>query len=152
MKKKKELPLKSRKKLYNFNDKLINLMQTYCIENNIKSESDLVRRAIEHYCIDRGYDDNSLQLQGIKNLESKIEELKYMISILFNYTHMAHESNLLYHAELDKNQIDTAIDSAQFRIGTFYKAFQQRLRDNPVIFDKLLHDLFSGSLNGQSGG
>ena len=137
-----------KKKLIFFNDKLLATIKNYCMIHNIDNESDLIRQAVIHYCEQRGYDDSTLQLTGLKKIESQIEQLIHMVMILFNYTHTAHESNLIYHPEIDDRLKEAAVASAQYRLNTFFKAFQERLKKDTTFFNKILMEYKAGNYNG----
>lgn len=139
---------KGKKKLIFFSDKLTATIQDYCMNHNIENESDLIRQAIIHYCEQRGYDDSTLQLTGLKKIENQIEQLIHMVTILFNYTHTAHESNLIYHPEIDDQLKEAAVLSAQHRLNTFFKAFQERLKKDTTFFTKVLMEYKAGNYNG----
>jgi hypothetical protein len=122
-------------------------MRAYCMENGIKSESELVRQAIVAY-IDRDYSDSTLKLSGIKNIKDGISQMRDMLSVFFSYQNAMHMNLLAYHAPLDDGIKDAALKSAQGRLDRFNEFFRNRLREEPPFFERLLHNFFTESLDG----
>ena len=123
-------------------------IKSYCREKGIESESELLRQALIHY-IDRDYDNDTLKLSGLKDIRENISHLKDMISIIFSYMNSMHLNLLSYHPEFVDDQIkNAAAVSAQRRIEKFSSFFRDQLRDDPPLFEKLLHKYVTGSLDG----
>ena len=121
-------------------------IHSYCRENGIKSENELVRQAIIHY-IDKDYDDNTFKLSVLKDVRENLSQLRDMLSVLFTYQDFMHLDHLLYHPPIPEELKEAALSSATFRHGKFFTAFQSRLREDPAFFEKLLHQFVTGSLD-----
>jgi hypothetical protein len=120
-------------------------MRSFCREKGIESENELVRQAIVKY-IDGEYDDETLKLSGLKDIKESISQLKDMISVLFSYQHLMHLNLLAYFPEIDESIKDAALSSATVRHERFYAGFQDRLRNDPPFFERLLHKFVTGDL------
>ena len=139
--------LDGKPKLLAFSAQMTEDIRSYCREKGIESESEFIRQAIAHY-IDREYGDETLKLSGIKDLREGISQLKDMVSVLFTYINFMHQNTLAYHHELPDQVKESAMASAQARIDKFFEAFRKRLRNDPPLFEKLLHKYVTGSLDG----
>lgn len=122
-------------------------LRLFCRERRIESESELIRQAIAKY-LDSDYEDNSLKLTGLKDIQQKIVEVRDMVSVLFSYLELMHLSILSYHPEIASELKDPALASASLRHNKFIDAFRNRLKNDPPFFEKLLHDYVTGSLDG----
>jgi hypothetical protein len=140
--------LDGNKKLYALTKRLEADMRTYCRDKGIDSESELVRNAIAKY-IYADYEDETLKLQALKSLQGKINEVRDMIEISFNYMRAMHIATLAYHPEIDEKLSDAAFASATNRHKKFFDAFQESLKSNPPFFERLLHKYFSGANDGK---
>jgi hypothetical protein len=123
-------------------------MLSFCRDKGIESESELVRQAIAKY-IYADYKDETLKLQGLKQTQEKIAELKDMIDITFKYLRLMHISILAYHPEIDPQLLDAAFASANFRHDKFFSKFQNSLKNDPPFFERLLHKYYSEENNEQ---
>jgi 2-oxo-4-hydroxy-4-carboxy--5-ureidoimidazoline (OHCU) decarboxylase len=121
-------------------------MRSYCRENGIKSESELVRQAVVSY-IDKDYSDNTLKLSGIKNIKESLSQIHDMLSVFFNYQNMMHLNLLAYHPEIADTLKKAANISAQSRLDKFNEFFRNHLKEEPPFFEALLHKFVTGSLD-----
>jgi hypothetical protein len=137
------------KKLIPLTSRMSADMRTFCRDKGIESESELIRQAIAHY-IYADYKDETLKLQGLKQIREQIIELRDMVEILFNYIRIMHINILAYSPEIDAKLADAAFASATNRHNKFFDAFQDSLKNNPALFERLLHKFYSGDSNGQS--
>ena len=119
----------------------------YCRDHNIDSESELVRQAILAY-MDRDYQDNTLKLSSLKDIRENISQIKDMLSIVFNYLDLMHMNLLAYHPEIAEEYKAAASSSAKLRQEKFFSTFRERLKNDPSLFIKILHDYVTGSLDG----
>lgn len=138
--------LDGKKKTLAFPRQLEEDLRQYCRERKIESESELIRQAIAKY-LDAEYDDNTLKLSGLKEVQEKLSQLLSMISVLFSYQHMMHKSLLAYHHEIDDELKNAAISSASQRLDKFFISFRDSIKNDPPFFEKLLHEYVTGSLN-----
>jgi len=141
--------LDGKKKLITLTSRLQADMSSFCRDKNIESENELIRQAIGKY-IYADYKDETLKLQGIKQLQDKIAELHDMIEIVFNYLIKMHVNILAYHPELDPTVKNSALPSAVARHDKFMASFQDDLKNTPPFFERLLHTFYSEENNGQS--
>lgn len=119
-------------------------MRTFCRDKGIESESELIRQAIGKY-IYADYKDETLKLQGLKQLQQKISELRDMNEIIFSFLCFMNKSNLAYHPEIDPELKEAAYVSATNRHDKFINSFRDTLKNNPPMFEKLLHTFYSES-------
>jgi len=139
----------SKKKLINFTDKMETDMRSFCRDKGIESESELVRKAISKY-IYADYKDETLKLQGLKQIQETITELKDMVDIIFKYIRLMHINILAYHPEIDTRLADAAFNSATVRHDKFFNVFQESLKNDPPFFERLLHKYYSEEKIGQN--
>jgi len=137
------------KKLVPLTSRMSADMRTFCRDKGIQSESELIRQAIAHY-IYADYKDETLKLQGLKQMREQITEVRDMVDIFFNYVRIMHINILAYLPEIDMKLTDAAFASATNRHNKFFDAFQDSLKNNPAFFERLLHKFYSGESNGQS--
>jgi hypothetical protein len=123
-------------------------MRSFCRDKGIDSESELVRQAIGKY-IYADYKDETLKLQGLKQMQETIAELKDMIDITFKYIRLMHINLLAYHPEIDAQLADAAFNSANARHDKFFNVFQNSLKNDPPFFERLLHKFYSEENNEQ---
>jgi hypothetical protein len=123
---------------------LENDLRQYRTEHRIESEQELIRQAIAKY-VGGGYDDDTLKLSGIKDVHSLLSVLRDMVSVLFSYSHMMHLNLLAYNPEIPDELKDAAYASASARHDKFFSGFQNRLKNDPPFFEKLLHNYVAGS-------
>jgi hypothetical protein len=121
-------------------------LYSYRREKGIESEQELVRQAIASLIYNE-YDDNSLKLSGLKDLRESLSQIKDMISVLFKYLDLMHLNLLAYHPEIAGGFKDAAFSSAGARHEKFFSSFRERIRDDPQLFEKILHSYVSGSLD-----
>jgi len=141
--------LDGKKKLVSLTRRLESDMLSFRRDKNIESESELIRQAIGSY-IYSDYADETLKLQGMKNIQDQITELRDMIDIVFKYLIRFHISMLGYHPEIDKELADAAYFSAIDRHKKFFRSVQESLKDDPPWFEQLLSKYYSEIKNGQS--
>jgi len=134
--------LDGKKKLVNLTKQLESDMRFFCRDKNIESESELIRHAISNL-IYSDYTDESLKLQGMKKIQEQITELRDMIDIVFKYLVRFHISMLAYHPEIDGQLADAAYLSAVHRHDKFFNALQESMRNDPPLFERLLHKYYS---------
>jgi len=134
--------LDGKNKLVNFTAKLRADMRSFCRDKNIESESELIRQAVGNL-IYSDYTDETLKLQGMKKIQDQITELRDMIEIEFKYMVRFHISMLAYHSEIDSQLVDAAYLSAVHRHDKFFNALQDSLRNDPPLFERLLHKYYS---------
>ena len=139
----------NKKKLIAFTDEMENDMRSFCRDKGIESESELVRQAIAKY-IYADYKDETLKLQGLKQTQETLTELKDIIDITFKYVRLMHINILAYHPEIDTQLADAAFASANVRHDKFFNVFQDSLKNDPPFFERLLHKYYSEENNGQS--
>ena len=138
--------LDGKKKLIPFTKRMEADMRDFCRHKGIESESELIRQAVAKY-IDMDYKDETFKLQGLKQLQEKITELRDMVDILFNYMRLMHINILAYHPEIDPRDeklVNAAFASATNRHNKFFEAYQDSLKNNPPFFERLLHKYYSG--------
>jgi hypothetical protein len=138
--------LDGKEKLLKLTRKMEVDMRSFCRDNGIESESELIRQAIAKY-IYADYKDETLKLQGLKKIEDNITELRDMLNILFIYVETMHTNLLAYNPEIDPALIDAAYASATTRHDKFFNAFQNRLKNAPPFFERVLHKYFSEASN-----
>ena len=124
-------------------------MRSFCRDKGIESESELVRQAISKY-IYADYKDETLKLQGLKQIQETITELKDMVDITFKYIRLMHINILAYHPEIDIHLADAAFNSATVRHDKFFNVFQESLKNDPPFFERLLHKYYSEEKIGQN--
>ena len=145
---KKPKRLDGKKKLVTLTSGMETDMRSFCRDKGIESESELVRQAIAKY-IYADYKDETLKLQGLKQMREALAELKDMIDILFKYVRLMHISTLAYHPAIDTQLVDAAFKSANVRHDKFFNSFQDSLKNDPPFFERLLHKYYSEENNGQ---
>jgi len=138
--------LDGKQKLVSFTAQQTLDIKIYCQANGIKSESEFIRQAVVYY-IDRDHSDNTLKLSSLKDVKENLSQIQDMLSIIFSYLHQMHGNNLAYHPELDASVKDSAYNSAQQRLERFFTSFQERLKEDPSFFEKLLHKFVTGALD-----
>ena len=121
-------------------------LRQYCRQHGIESESELIRQAIVKY-LDADYEDNTLKLTGLKNIQENVSRLFDMVSVLFNYQHLMHLNLLAYHPEIPSELKEAAFSSASVRQDKFFAGFRDRLKNDPPFFEKLLHTYVAGSVD-----
>jgi hypothetical protein len=119
---------------------------SYCRENRIKSESELIRQAVVAY-IDKDYSDSTLKLSGIKNIKDGMSQIHDMLSVFFNYINLMHLNLLAYHPEIPDGLKDAARNTAKNRLDKFNEFFRNHLKEEPPFFEYLLHNYVTGSLD-----
>jgi hypothetical protein len=122
-------------------------MRSFCRDKNIESESELVRQAIAKY-IYADYKDETLKLQGLKQMKEELTELKDMLDVTFKYIRLMHISTLAYHPDISQFA-DEAFASATARHDKFFNSFQASLKNDPPFFERLLHKYYSEENNEQ---
>jgi len=140
---KKPKRLDGKKKLVTLTSRMEADIRSFCRDKGIESESELVRQAISKY-IYADYKDETLKLQGLKQTQEKIAELRDMINIIFSYIRLMHINILAYHPEIDTQFADAAFASANNRHDKFFNVFQDFLKNDPPFFERLLHKFYSG--------
>ena len=130
-------------------DKLVKLtkqlekdIRFFCRDKGIESESELIRQAIGKY-IYADFEDLTLKLQGLKQNKELLTEIRDMIHVLFNYIRLMHVNTLAYHPDLGLENADAAFSSAKFRHEKFFNVFQDSLKNEPPMFERLLHKYYS---------
>jgi Arc/MetJ-type ribon-helix-helix transcriptional regulator len=149
MKKLSKKRLDGKKKLVSLPSSLEKEMREYCREKHIESESELIRQAIARYITPEDYRDETLKLQGLRDLRKLCEEIRDMLSVTFSYLKLMHTSLLAYNPEIDGELADAAFKSAAMRHGRFFRSFQESLKQDPPFFEHLLHTYFTGGDDGQ---
>jgi len=143
MKKKKNIKrLDGKNKLVLLTKQLQDDMRLYCRDKGIESQSELIRQAIGKY-IYADYEDDTLKLQGLKQTNEKLAEIRDMINILFSYIKLMHVNTLAYHPDMGLENANAAYNSATNRHDKFFKVFQDSLKNEPPMFERLLHTYFS---------
>jgi len=125
-------------------------MRSFQRDKNIESENELIRQAIGNY-IYSDYTDETLKLQGMKNIQTKIDEMRDMIDILFRFLERVHVSLLAYHPELDQQVVDSAFISATHRNDKVIKALRGSLKNDPPFLDRLLSTFFTETKEADNG-
>jgi len=136
------------KKLVPLTSRMSADMRTFCRDKGIESESELIRQAIAHY-IYADYKDETLKLQGLKQMREQITEVRDMVDISFNYMRLMHINILCYLPEIDTKLADAAFTSATNRHNKFWDKLQDSLKNNPSFFERLLHKFYSGETDGK---
>ena len=122
-------------------------IHSYCRDNKIESKSELVRQAVVAY-IYKDYDDDTLKLSGLKDIRESLSQTQDMISVLFSYIDFMNLNTLAYYPEIPTDDLKkAAIASARNRHDKFFASFQERLKDDPKFFERLLHKYFTGALD-----
>jgi hypothetical protein len=135
--------LDGKKKLVHLTGQMEKDLRAFCRDKGIESESELVRQAIAAY-IYAEYRDETLKLQGLKDLKEQAAELRDMLDVTFKYLRLMHINLLAYHAEIDGELSGAAFASSQARHARFFSSFQESLKTDPPFFERLLHRYFSG--------
>jgi len=117
-------------------------MSSYCRDKGIESESELVRQAIAKY-IYADYEDETLKLQGIKQLQEKITELRDMINIIFSFLLKMNVGLIAYFPELPSQTKEAALTSAENRHEKLFNNFLESLKNDPSFFERILHKYYS---------
>jgi len=141
--------LDGKKKLVPLTLRMETDMRTFCRDKGVESESELIRQAIAQY-IYADYKDETLKLQGLKQMREQITELRDMVDIFFNYVRLMHINILSYLPEIDTKLTDAAFTSATNRHNKFWNVLQDSLKNNPSFFERLLHKFYSGDTNGKN--
>jgi hypothetical protein len=141
--------LDGKKKLVLFTREMDADIRSYCRDKGIESESELVRQSVAKY-IYADSRDETLKLQGLAGLSKQIEEARDMVDILFRYVRLMHISLLAYNPEIDAELADAALKSAAARHDRFFASFQNSLKNDPPFFERLLHNFFTESPDGQN--
>jgi hypothetical protein len=139
--------LDGRNKQIKFTHRLETDMRSYCRDKGIESESELIRQAVGKY-IYADYKDETLKLQGIKQLQDKIDRQRDMIEIIFKYLIKMHVNILAYHPELDTTVKKSALDSAVARHEKLFSSFLDDFKNDPPLLERLLHSFYSDDSNG----
>jgi hypothetical protein len=139
--------LDGKKKLVAFDAKMEARIKLYCAENNVESESEFIRHAIASFFESKARDE-TLQLQALRDLRRRTDELRDMLSVMFSYLRRAHENMLGYHPEIPEGMKEAAFQSARRRDGRFFEVFRAGLASDPPFFEGLLHDYFTGETDG----
>jgi hypothetical protein len=134
--------LDGKKKLIHLASGMEKDLRAFCRDKGIESESELIRQAIAAY-IYADYQDDTLKLQGLKDLREQIAELRDMLDVTFKYLRLMHINTLAYHPELDQELSAAALKSAQVRHTRFFSSFQESLKSDPPFFERLLHRYYS---------
>jgi len=134
--------LDGKSKVFFYTKQMETDVQAFIRDKNIESENELIRHAISKY-IYADYSEDTLKLQGMKNIQEQITELKDMIDVIFKFLNHFHVSMLAYHPDIDPTQVDAAYNSAKRRHEKFFNSFQETLRRDPPFFERLLHKYFS---------
>jgi hypothetical protein len=137
--------LDGKNKLVSFTAQQTRDMRQYCRENNIHSENELIRQAVVRF-LDKDMSDSTLKLSSLKDVKENLSILHDMVTLLFTYIHYMHHNLLVYHGEIPDEFKDTAFSSAEQRVNRFYTSFQEKLKEDPAFFEKLLHKYVTGSL------
>lgn len=137
--------LDGKQKLIAFTAQQTDDIKQYCRNYGIDSENELIRQAVVYF-IDRNNSDNTLKLSSLKDVKDSLSEIHDMIAVVFTYLHHMHANLLAYHPEINIEFKETAFSSAEQRIAKFYISLQERLKEDPAFFEKLLHRYISGSL------
>lgn len=146
-KKTKSVRLDGKNKLVRFTKKLEADIRSFCRDKNIESESELIRHAVGTF-IYSDYSDETLKLQGLKKTQDQISELKDMLEIIFKYLKITHINTLAYFAEIDSQYTDAAFRSATNRHEKLFNVFQDSIKNDPPLFERLLHKYYSGDFSG----
>ena len=142
--------LDGKKKLVHLTGRMEKDLRQFCRDKGIESESELIRQAVAGY-IYADYNDETLKLQGLKDLREKITELRDMLDLTFRYIRLMHINLLAYHAEIDSELSGAALKSATDRHARFFYSFQESLTSDPPFFERLLHRYYSdGDGHGQN--
>ena len=120
-------------------------MRQYCLQNGIKSKCEFVRQAVVHY-IDRDHSDDTMKLSSLKDLKNNLSQIIDTLSVLYTYLHSMHGNILAYLPEIPADFKDSAYSSSQQRLERFFISFQERLKEDPSFFEKILHKYVTGSL------
>jgi hypothetical protein len=139
----KQKRLDGKKKLVRLTGQMEKDLRAFCRDKGIESESELIRQAVAAY-IYADYADETLKLQGLKDIREQITELRDMLDLTFRYIRLAHINLLAYHPEIDPALSGAAFTSAQARHTRFFSSFQESLKGDPPFFERLLHRYFSG--------
>ena len=139
--------LDGKKILVRLTGKLESDMRSFQRDKNIESENELIRQAIGNF-IYSDYSDETLKLQGMKKIGDQITELRDMIDIVFKYMVRFHISMLVYHPEIDPQLVDAAYQSAMHRHEKFFNSLQASLKNDPPLFERLLHKYYSEKKDG----
>jgi hypothetical protein len=140
--------LDGKKKLVSLSAELEEGIRTFCRDRGVESESELIRQAIAKY-VYADYQDETLKLQGLSEIQKKMVELRDMINVLFKYLRLMHVNLLAYQPEISGEFADAAFTSANARHDKFFTAFQESLKNDPPFFERLLHTYFQGDTHGQ---
>ena len=144
----KQKRLDGKKKLVHLTGQMEKDLRQFCRDNGIESESELIRQAVAGY-IYADYDDETLKLQGLKDLRETMTGLRDMLDVTFRYIRLMHINLLAYHAEIDSELSGAAFKSATDRHARFFSSFQESLKSDPPFFERLLHRYFSEDDHGQ---
>lgn len=137
--------LDGKQKLVTFTARQTGDMRQYCREHGIKSESEFIRQAVVSY-MDRDHGDDTLKLSSLKVIRDDLSQAIDTLKITFSYLHNMHGNILAYLPEIPGNFKDTAYSSGRQRLDRFFDWFQDRLKDDPSFFEKILHKYVTGSL------
>jgi len=140
--------LDGKKKLIALTKSMETDIRSFMRDKNIESENELIRQAIGNF-IYSDYADETLKLQGMKKIGEQITELRDMIDIVFKYMVRFHVSMLVYHPEIDGQFADAAYQSAMHRHEKFFNSLQASLKNDPPLFERLLHKYYSENNDGK---
>ncbi|MDR2491255.1 MAG: hypothetical protein LBD20_07630 [Spirochaetaceae bacterium] len=116
----------------------------FCAEKGIESESELIRQAIVKYLHPEDYNDTTLKLIGLKDLQKQVSEVRDMLNLIFIYLKKTHINLLVYMPEIDDTLKDAALSSAARRHDKFFDMFQKTIQNDSNFFERLLHTYFTG--------
>jgi len=123
-------------------------IHSFVRDKNIESENELIRQAVGNY-IYSDYADETLKLQGMKKIQTQIEEMRDMIEIIFRFLERVHISLLAYHPELDPHVVDSAFMSATHRNDKVISSLKGSLKNDPSFFERLLSTYYTEAKNGK---
>jgi hypothetical protein len=144
----KQRRLDGKKKLIRLTGQLEKDIRSFCRDKGIESESELIRQAVAGY-IYAEYGEETLKLQGLKDIREQLAELRNMLDVTFRYIRLMHINLLAYHPEIDGELSAAAFKSSTDRHARFFSSFQESLKSDPPFFERLLHRYFSGDNRGQ---
>jgi len=139
---KNKIRLDGKKKLVAFTKTMETDMHSFLRDKNIESESELIRQAVGNY-IYSDYTDETLKLQGMKKIQTQIEENRDMIDIIFKFLEKIHINLLAYLPELDPQVVDSAFLSATHRNDKVIKSLRGSLKNDPPFFERLLSTYYT---------
>jgi len=122
----------------------------YCLTQGVESEAEFLRAAVTKY-FESSVAGETLVLQFLKSLESKVENVRDMVDVSFEYGRLSHRQMLAYHEEIPAALKEAAQASAVRREEGLFNLVRESLRQRGDFFERLLHQYYQSEGNVEGG-